>query len=371
MFSVIVLFYLFIEFCIDKSWNYNTNMLIYIAINCSNSSTRMEYGKYNCYEKENQNQLINDRVGNKTVCKKNPSRGGMVSYMNSGSQSTAIVNALNRLTLDQQRVRKNSQSSAVSRDNSSERSFSMRPTHRRSRQNSYNRNYENSRDSSLDHENHLHRGEQQHQSRRNFNNRYYGNSREQSKERRQRSWSRSRENSAQPDSLNWRMEMTGSRDRNNRNHNTRDLAGSSRNNITCDKSGKQIVPGVLKLPTNIYEINKELEALNQESRFEISQFEQKTLFDPKNPNKPIVVKKVARNYVPPTERSKSPIQSRGEYDIADNDNNYCFIRPSWYSNNSKNFNLLHNTGIISQLEDLDSVMQKLFINNQFLQVSIF
>lgn len=228
----------------------------------------------------------------------------------------------------QPRQRKNSQSSYNSRENSMERGFI---------------NYSSSRDNSLDRRRRPNRFSNSH----NSNN---GN-----RDRRRSDYSSSRENSA---------ERYGNWNRGNDNMNSWRSA---------DPSNVQKIAELTKQFEHSVDLNKggvlllpHQQQQNETEKKENSrQDELKTLFDPRNPSRPILV----------TPSSTRPRDIEAHDDLTHS--NYLDqqqhessnARPTWYDRSSEAYNSVHKRYLIDNLEQYDCDLQMLVDSGELFEVS--
>ncbi|XP_055683331.1 telomerase-binding protein EST1A isoform X2 [Lutzomyia longipalpis] len=242
--------------------------------------------------------------------------------------------------------RRNSQGSVPgSRENSQDRGYRQRTHYNRSRKNSYE--YDSvSREASTE--------------------RYSGRDGSRSSRNRKRnmnSWS-SRDNSAEThfmktsqeslhsirDPTNWRREINLDEEFKNISNQISTL------NIESEKVSK---PGMIVLPQGAKTQQNPPRSAPQKSPQQ-----PKTLFDPKNPNQPIVVTAQGRNYTPPdaanhaTENYAVADQSQyaGDKYYTSNSN------PVWYNPASEAYRQVHNCDLIDSLVQTDHQIQELLVN---------
>lgn len=210
------------------------------------------------------------------------------------------------------RQRRNSQSSYNSRENSMERSYGY-----------------NSRDNSLDRR--QNRG-RRYQNRRGSDN--YHSSRENSTERFGSNWSRQgSSNNLQDDNLSWR-----------------------RNDDVPQMSSKtdQKIAELTKQFENSVELNKSNNLNNQQAA------EHKHLFDPKNPNTPILV---TQTHSRPRELLVPDVNEH----LNDHQQYISVTKPNWFSKSSEQYQkLIKSKRLIDELELLDDELTRVIDNSELI-----
>lgn len=195
-------------------------------------------------------------------------------------------------------------------------------------------------------------------------------------------FSSSRENSSERyqvprDPTNWRAPVR------QLNENTTSQQGASNTKIKIAEMTKQFVdavdlkkkePGLLLLPSST-QLVKQVEQkrlINGEENRKMDEIAQKTLFDPKNPDRPIVVTKARL----PSGHSDSLLDYKNFSDTKrKNRTSLCEssstpgLHPLWYDSCSDQYKKSHNTRLIEEIKQIDVELQEIVDSRELFRVS--
>ncbi|CAO1399696.1 unnamed protein product [Diamesa serratosioi] len=234
---------------------------------------------------------------------------------------------------NQNRQRKNSQSSSYSRETSMERSFKAHD----SRENSLDRRHRrNSRFNGGSR-----RGSDYQSSRENSTERY-GN------------WSRNESpiNSRDRDGRSWRREDEIPVNNSNTGQEIAELTKQFVNCVDLNKAG------VLVLNQN-QDNQRTSRNVGTGQSHEVER--QRTLFDPSNPDKPIVV---THSQNRPKDLDRNVVADASE-NYNDNQHYLSATKPIWYNKTSDQYNVVHNKLLIDSLEKLDDELLTIIDNGDY------
>ncbi|XP_065077390.1 telomerase-binding protein EST1A isoform X2 [Ochlerotatus camptorhynchus] len=182
----------------------------------------------------------------------------------------------------------------------------------------------------------------------------YSNSRDNSMDR--GNWQRGASGGGGGDSGNWRGPGDGGE--------KTDVKIAEMTKQFEEQIGIQKGPGVLVLPPRIPTPGGGANAVREDHLREDSSGNARTLFDPKNPNKPIMITpSQSRNYNPPENLDELASSTGGtERKRIASGNQITSARPPWYDTNAPQANLLRSKELVHQLEAADNRLQELLLS---------
>lgn len=131
-----------------------------------------------------------------------------------------------------------------------------------------------------------------------------------------------------------------------------------------EQIGIQKGPGVLVLPPRIPTPGGAATTVRDDHSREDSSGNARALFDPRNPNKPIMITpSQSRNYNPPENLDELASSTGGtERKRIASGNQMTSARPPWYDTNAPQASFLRNRQLVRQLEAADNRLQELLLS---------